>query len=119
GMGMRTTYALTELHSGEVTLPDSEEIVPPKYPRGHTAADDAAVTPRTQLVLWLTSRDNRFSSRAAVNSAWEHLFGRPLAASLDNIDQGNAAAPNVVLLDELADYFVASGFDLQQLWRTL
>src|SRR5690606_36973780 len=40
GMGMRTTYALTELHSGEVTLPDSEEIVPPKYPRGHTAADD-------------------------------------------------------------------------------
>lgn len=118
GMGMRTEYRLTDLHSGEVKLPNSDEVIPPKYPRGDAVTLPAGATRRTQLALWLTSRDNRYFSRAAANWAWEHLFGRSLIASLDNVDE-KEPSPNAVLLDELADHFVRSGFDLQVLWRTL
>ena len=91
--------------------------MPPKYPRGDQIADDSAAR-RSQLVLWLTSRDNRFFSRAAVNWAWSHKFGRPLVESMDDAE-GVDLSTNAQLLNELADYFVASGFDLEQLWRTL
>ncbi len=117
GMQM-VAYRLVDSDIGEVHLPNSEETVPPKYPRGKSAADGDGTSRRTQLVFWLTSRDNHYFSRAAVNWAWSHLFGRPLVASLDNIDHG-APPANVKLLDELAEYFVHSGFDLQSLWRVL
>jgi len=73
---------------------------------------------RNQLVFWLTSRDNPFFARAAVNWAWTHLFGRGLVATLDDVDDKDLSR-RAKLLNELADYFVDSGFDLQELWRTL
>ena len=114
---MRTAYRLVDTDEGDVKLPESEEVVPPKYPRGDAAADETA-TRRSQLVLWMTSRDNRFFSRAAVNWAWGHLFGQPLVETLDEADRPDAGV-NVQLLNELADHFVRTGFDLEQLWRTL
>jgi hypothetical protein len=117
GMQM-VAYRLVDSDDGEVHLPNSEEAIPPKYPRGAAAVDGDGTSRRTQLVFWLTSRDNHYFSRAAVNWAWSHLFGRPLVASLDDMDHGDAP-PNAQLLDELAEYFVTSGFDLQTLWRTL
>jgi hypothetical protein len=117
-MMMRSTYRIVDADRGDVRLPGSSEVIPPKYPRGDAAADEARRTRRTQLALWMTSRDNRYFSRAAVNWAWSHLFGRGLVDSLDNVDDQDASG-NAQLLDELADYFVHSGFDLKQLWRTL
>jgi hypothetical protein len=68
----------------------------------------------------MTSRDNRFFSRAAVNWAWSHMFGRGLVASLNEMDKPEAEGDgHKQLLDELADYFVESDFNLQELWRTL
>lgn len=113
---MQTTYRLVDVPEGDVTLPESTEVIPPQYPRGELAAGDS--TRRSQLVLWLTSRDNRFFSRAAVNWAWSHMFGRPLAPTLDNSSETPPDA-NSALLDELSKEFVRSGFDLQELWRTL
>ena len=110
-------YRLVDAKEGDVKLPDSEEIVPPKYPRGAAAPDDA-YSRRSELAIWMTSPDNRFFSRAAVNWAWAHLFGQGLVDSLNSLDEQNPSG-NVQLLDELADYFVASGFDLRELWRTL
>jgi hypothetical protein len=114
---MMTSYRLIDADAGEVHLPDSEEVVAPKYPRGETVSDNGS-SRRSQLVFWLTSRDNRYFSQAAVNWAWSHLFGRGLVASLDSIERDDKTV-NVQLLEELGDYFVDSGFDLQQLWRTL
>jgi hypothetical protein len=66
----------------------------------------------------MTSRDNPFFARAAVNWGWSHMFGRGLVDSLDDVASENRS-PNAKLLDELAAYFVQSRFDLRQLWRTL
>ena len=117
-MMMSSNYRLIDADRGEVMLPDSQEIVPPKFPLGDVATDDQRRSRRVQLALWMTSRDNPFFARAAVNWGWSHLFGLPLVDSLDQIDEDNPS-DNARLLDELARYFVRSGLDLRNLWRTL
>jgi hypothetical protein len=88
------------------------------YPGGEPAGEDAWQTRRVQLTTWMASRDNRFFARAAVNWAWSHLFGQGLVYSLDDVDE-EGEATQAQILDELADYFVESGFDLRELWRVL
>jgi hypothetical protein len=66
----------------------------------------------------MASSDNRWFARAAVNWTWTELFGQGLVDSLDDVDPANSSA-RVRLLNELADYFVDSGFNLRELWRTL
>jgi hypothetical protein len=117
-MGMMALYRLDDADEGDVRLPDTNEVVPPKYPRGENAGDDARRSRRAALAVWMTSRDNRYFSRAAVNWAWSHLFGRGLVDSLDELD-GSPETVKAQLVDELADYFVQGGFDLQELWRAL
>jgi hypothetical protein len=116
---MQASYKLVDVDRGDVKLPESEEVVPPKYPRGDELAADDGANRRSQLVLWLTSRDNRYFSRAAVNWAWGHLFGMGLVRTLDELDDSAELTANEQILNELADDFVASKFDLRHLWRTL
>ena len=115
---MMASYRIVDADRGDVRLPESSEIVPPKYPRGDTAGDEVRRTRRAQLAIWMTSRDNHFFARAAVNWAWTHLFGAGLVDSLDNVEDEDSST-QAQLLDELAKYFVDSGYDLRQLWRTL
>ncbi|MCA9230588.1 MAG: DUF1549 domain-containing protein [Planctomycetales bacterium] len=115
---MRTSYRLFDDDRGEVLLPDTEEVIYPKYLQASLAADDKSQTRRMQLTLWMTSRDNRLFVRAAVDWAWSHLFGRGLVPSLDHVGD-LALSDHSELLEELAEYFVRSGFDLQELFRVL
>jgi hypothetical protein len=119
GMGMMDErYRLIDAPEGDVMLPESSEVVPPKFPKGEAASDDSRQTRRVQLAIWMTSGDNPFFARAAVNWAWTHLFGRGLVVSLDDVADPKAAR-DAQLLNELADYFVDSGYNLRELWRTL
>jgi hypothetical protein len=119
GMGMMDArYRLVDAQEGDVMLPESSEVVPPKFPKGKAASDDARQTRRVQLAIWMTSSDNPFFARAAVNWAWTHLFGRGLVVSLDDMADPKAAG-DAQLLNELADYFVDSGYNLRELWQTL
>jgi hypothetical protein len=115
---MEARYQLMDADKGDVTLPESTEIVPPKFPRGSAAGDDSRQTRRVQLAIWMTSRDNEFFARAAVNWAWSHLFGRPLVESLDDFAEAEPTG-NTRLLTELAEHFEDSGYNLRDLWRTL
>jgi Protein of unknown function (DUF1549)/Protein of unknown function (DUF1553) len=116
GNMMRMSYRLVDAEQGDVRLPNSGEIVSPKFPGGGVATDEARRSRRRQLALWLTSRENEFFARAAVNWAWSQLFGRGLVESLDDAPTADS---NNQLLNELAAYFVESGYDLRNLWRTL
>ena len=70
---------------------------PPGWPRATTAG----------------SRARPSTGRGPSSSA------RDLVDSLDDVDAGRASTDREKLLDELATYFVDSGFDLRNLWRTL
>jgi hypothetical protein len=119
-----------DANKGEVTLPETETVVPPNYPfqiasigairesvaPDGTTADDPSR--RSQLASWMTSTENPYFARATVNRVWSQLFGRGFVDPVDDMGGHNAATlPRV--LDELADYFTRSGFDLRQLTRAV
>jgi hypothetical protein len=81
------------------------------------AAPLSANSPRRQsLAEWLTSTDNPWFARHAVNSTWQELFGTALVPSLDDPE----AAVNELhgdALELLSRDFVAGGYDLKRLIR--
>ena len=112
------SYRLVDADRGEVTLPESDEVVPPRFPLGSPAADEPWQSRRSQLVVWLTSRDNEFFARSTVNAAWQHLFGQALVETIRPLE-GEPPSTQRQLLDELEEYFVATDFDIRALWRAL
>lgn len=110
--------SLIDLPEGEVTLPDTETVVAPKYLDGTAGADRASGSRRVQLAIWMASRDNPFLAQAAVNRVWSHMFGRGLVEPVDDLGPHNPPS-HPKLMQELTDYFVETGFDLRELYRTL
>ena len=109
---------LVDLDRGEVTLPDTNETIAPKYPGGRRADAAEGGSRRLQLSIWMASRDNPYLPRAAVNRAWAQLFGRGFVEPVDDMSPQNRPS-HPQLLDELAAYFARTGFDLKNLYRTL
>jgi hypothetical protein len=105
---------------GEVTIPESDEVVPPRLPLSASDISESADGParRQQLVDWLTSTHNGQFARAAVNRAWASLFGRGLVEPVDDMRPANKPiAPEV--LETLSRDFAASKFDLRRLLRAM
>jgi len=109
---------LIDLPGGEVTLPDSETVVAPKYPDGRGVSESDSGTRRVQLAIWMASRDNPFLARAAVNRIWSQMFGRGLVEPVDDIGKHNPAS-HPELMELLTDEIVRSGFDVRHLMRLL
>ena len=114
----QATASLREAETGEVRLPGTDEIVPPKFLGGEVSSDQSPATRRERLVQWLAWPENPFVARAAVNRTWAQLFGRGLVEPVDDMGVHNPPS-HPELLDELAAYFVRTGYDLNALVRTL
>ena len=115
---MAQSFELVDLDTGDVTLPDTDTTIPPKYPRGRLADASEGGSRRIQLSIWMASRDNPFLATAAVNRVWAILFGKGLVDPVDDIGPHNPAV-HPELLRALTDYFVASGFDVRALFRAI
>lgn len=74
--------------------------------------------PRAHLAQWMRSKENPYFAKMLVNRYWKHFFSRGLVEPEDDIRPTNPAT-HPALFDELATSFVASGFDLKQLIRTI
>ena len=111
-------FAIEDRESGEVTLPGTDQVVPPRFPTGELAPPDGYGSRRARLAIWMASRDNPYLPRAAVNWAWFLLFGRGLVHPVD--DHGPHNPPShPEILDALTDYFIDMGFDWTLLVQTL
>ncbi len=110
--------SLVDLKEGEVRLPDTDDVVPPRFPSGGAPGQDELGTRREQLAIWMASRDNPYLPRAAANRGWSILFGRGLVEPVDDLGPQNPPSHPEVL-DELTQYFTESGFDFRELLRTL
>jgi hypothetical protein len=74
---------------------------------------------RRKLVIdWLRRPDNPFFARAIVNRVWAHYLGSGLVDPPDNLSPLNPPS-HPGLLDELAQEFIRSGYDLKWLHRTI
>jgi hypothetical protein len=109
---------LTELTSGELKLPGTDTVVSPRFLGGDPSPDSDEATRRARLAAWLTSKENPYFARAAVNRVWAHLFGRGLVEPVDDLGSHNPPS-HPELLTELAAWFAETGFDVRQLVRAL
>lgn len=117
GANRQVAFQVNDADSGEVEIPETGEVVPPKFLGGDVSSDTSA-SRRSQLADWLTSPENDYFARATVNRIWSLMFGRGLVEPVDDLGLHNPPT-HPQLLDELAAYFVQTGFDLNQLFRTL
>ena len=69
---------------------------------------------RLEYANWIASAENPLTSRVLANRVWQHLCGRSLAGTVDDLDQANAEE-RAVLLDGLAQEFIQSKYDLRHL----
>jgi Protein of unknown function (DUF1549)/Protein of unknown function (DUF1553) len=104
--------------SGEVTLPNTEEVIAPQPLVSTDQSIAARGTRRQQLTLWLTTRDNPFLARATVNRVWSLLMGRGLIEPIDDMRSPDLAT-HPELLDELSVYFTETGYDLRKLFLAI
>lgn len=74
--------------------------------------------PRLKLADWLSNPTNPFFARALVNRYWKHFMQRGLIEPEDDIRDSNPPT-NPELLAALEKHFLASGFDLKDLVRTI
>jgi cytochrome c553 len=86
---------------------------------GKTAAIPAGQSGRVQLADWIASKDNPLTARVFVNRAWHWLFGGGLVRTVDNFGTTGEAPSHPELLDHLATRFVADGWSVKQLVRSL
>ncbi len=74
--------------------------------------------PRLELVRWMTQEENPFFAKSLVNRYWKHFFGRGIVDPEDDMRETNPPT-HPELLNALAEHFVASGYDLKDLVRTI
>ena len=73
---------------------------------------------REQLAHWIASKDNPYFASSYVNRLWSYLLGVGIIEPVDDIRAGNPPT-NPALLDALTDDFVQSGFNVQQMIKTI
>ena len=106
-----------DTNRGEVSLPESENVINPRFPLGSPAlASVDGPSRRQQLADWLTQEHNPQFARATANRIWAHLFGRGIVDPVDDMRPDNTpVCPDV--LEALAKSLVATRYDLRTLIR--
>ncbi len=102
----------------ELAIPGTEKIVRAAFLDGPAPTWKGKAEPREVLADWVTSPQNPFFARAAVNRAWARFFGTGLVDPVDDMGAENVPS-HPELLDELARQFVAHDFDLKFLIRAI
>jgi hypothetical protein len=106
------------LPRGDVIHPKTGQPALPRIPGVAFIDAEDPESQRERLSAWLTSPDNPFFARAAVNRIWHELMGRGLVEPIDDHRATNPAT-HPELLDALARDFVAHGFDVRHTIRTI
>ncbi len=75
---------------------------------------------RLQLARWLTEGPPRaLTARVMVNRIWQHHFGKPIVATPSDFGLRGTPPTHPELLDRLARDFIASGWSVKAMHRTI
>jgi hypothetical protein len=91
---------------------------PPTFLGGQEYEPQEGQSHRAALARWITSRDNPYFARAAVNRMWWHFFGRGIVTPVDDMHSGKEPS-HPELLEQLSQRFADSGFDMKLLCRAI
>jgi Protein of unknown function (DUF1553) len=93
-------------------------VITPKLLGGEEVVNRDYADPRRPVMDWMRDPDNPYFARAFVNRVWANDFGAGLIDPPDDLNLANPPT-NPELLDYLAGGFVASGYDMKWLHRTI
>lgn len=106
--------------TGEIQHPKTGERMLPT-PLGSTArlvSVDSQEDRRLGLANWLTEKENLGFAKTIVNRYWGYLMGRGIVNPVDDMRVTNPPT-NPELLEALAQDFIAHGYDLKHLLKTI
>jgi hypothetical protein len=115
GGGDRTVVVL---ESGDLIQPSKGKPQPPAPLDAKPLDPDDPSDRRIVLADWLTSPDNPYFTRAAVNRIWAAYFGIGIVNSVDDLRASNPAS-NPALMDALCKSLQDHKFDLKSLMRLI
>jgi mono/diheme cytochrome c family protein len=98
------------------TTPNADDKPQPNKTRFGQKRDRSG---RLELANWLTDPKHPLTARVFVNRVWRHHFGTGLVATPDNFGRLGDRPSHPQLLDWLANEFVANGWSVKQLHRTI
>ncbi|MFZ9745998.1 MAG: PSD1 and planctomycete cytochrome C domain-containing protein [Opitutaceae bacterium] len=101
-------------------MDESGEVVTAALPAFLPGPDFGGRIPdRLDLARWLVSAENPLTARAVVNRLWAQFFGLALSRQPEDLGSQGELPPQQPLLDWLAAEFMASGWDLRHVIRTI
>ena len=74
--------------------------------------------PREPLMQWMLTEPNRYFAKSFVNRIWANYFNVGIIDPPDDLNLANPPS-NKALLDYLVDEFIARGYDMKWLHRTI
>ena len=108
------------LARGDCTRPGA--TVPRRYLEVLSGARDpfsAGGSGRLELAERIATAANPLTARVMVNRVWHHLFGTGLVRTVDDFGHAGEPPSHPELLDYLADRFVAEGWSVKRLIRSI
>jgi WD40 repeat protein len=117
--GAKPLYEIVfDKKAGEITHDRTGAITAPNFPFECKYEAPENATRREHLASWITSPDNPYFAKSYVNRVWGYLMGVGMIEPLDDIRAGNPAT-NPELLDDLTKRFVADGFNVRAMMRSI
>lgn len=110
----RATYVLSR---GEYDKPTDR--VYPGVPAILTSPRQGRIRNRLDFARWLVAPENPLTARVTVNRIWQLYFGQGLVRTANDFGAQGERPSHPELLDYLATEFVASGWDLKHLHKSI
>ena len=122
-------YAVSETGAAENTFvqikgdPNKKgALVPRHFPTilgGAKLPDDDRTSGRLKLAEWIADPKNPLTARVVVNRLWLYHFGKGIVPTPNDFGRQGRAPTHPELLDWLANQFVASGWSVKEMHRTI
>ncbi len=103
---------------GEIEHPVTKKPVAPRFLGGEEAEIPDGANRREVLADWITREEQLQFARATVNRVWYEYFQRGIVEPFDDFRSTNRAT-HPELLDDLARFFIDSGFRFKALHRLI
>ena len=117
--GSKPLYEIVfEKKEGEMIHQRTGQVTQPKFPFMTDFKKEADASRREALADWMTSPENPYFAKSFVNRVWAYLLGVGMIEPIDDIRAGNPPS-NPDLLNWLTEDFIASGFDVRHLMKTI
>lgn len=110
------TYVLDR---GAYNAPIKDRPVSRRVPMALGKVPDKAPANRLGLAQWMTADENPLVARVEVNRIWQTFFGTGLVKSSEDFGLQGEWPSHPVLLDYLAQRFIASGWDRKAMIRLI